>query len=100
MRALYFVEGSFLWWLFRPTILKNLKTMLRDIEETPALGDVPVVGYAFYYKVSKIKAWAIRRYMRRLRDCRPCFYQGSCVHCGCNVNKVFMSSMECDGKLD
>ena len=92
-RAFYFLEGHFFWMLFRKSILKNLKAAIGYVEK--AQTPVKIADYQATYQMTYLEAVAMNRYMNKYDTCKPCFYAGSCIHCGCNTNAIFMSSLKC-----
>lgn len=54
---------------------------------------------ALYYIEGNIiwllTSFAIKKYIRRKQSCLPCFEQGSCIHCGCDFNRMAVSSKPC-----
>lgn len=100
MRAFYAIEGFLLWKLFRKDILKFLAKEFDKISELEADTHEFLVEFIvenWSGEDRPIVKWALKRYLLRFYKCTPCFYQGACVYCGCNVNHMFMSSMKCDG---
>lgn len=50
-----------------------------------------VQGHILWYLHKK----AILKFLKKSIECEPCYKSGFCVHCGCAVGPVFMSSMKC-----
>lgn len=99
-RAFYFVEGYFFWGLFRKSILKNLKVAIqidKDYQEK-FFEEQSLAVLAIYFETSRIKVWALRRYMRKYNSCRPCFEGSGCEKCGCAIDPMFMSSIKCKSR--
>lgn len=53
----------------------------------------------FYYVQGSI-LWFVHKkyilkYLQRSVECNDCFVNGSCKHCGCDVNKLFLSDLKC-----
>lgn len=50
-----------------------------------------------------LSKYFILKFLRRSYECKPCYDSGFCVHCGCPVGPLFLSSLKCnytDGKLE
>lgn len=46
---------------------------------------------------TKLEAWVVTRYLINMSRCRACFSDGGCVKCGCDIDKMFISSYKCKG---
>jgi hypothetical protein len=38
---------------------------------------------------------AILKFLERSVECNKCYRSGFCVHCGCEIGPMFMSSIKC-----
>lgn len=39
---------------------------------------------------------AILRFLEKSNECNKCYTTGFCVHCGCEIGPMFMSSIKCN----
>lgn len=69
------------------------------LKQNPMRALYYVQGHILWF----LSKYFILKFLRRSYECKPCYDSGFCVHCGCPVGPLFLSSLKCnytDGKLE
>lgn len=53
-----------------------------------------------YYYIQGNILWYIHKkyilkYIKRSIECKDCYINGSCLHCGCSIGPLFLSDLKC-----
>lgn len=86
--------------------MRHLQMMIQVIQRKRPLSDVwyYIQGHLRYYTYYNGPKFFMRKHIREQIDFRisimnpTCYYQGSCIHCGCDTTMLQMANKQCDGK--
>lgn len=76
-------------------LLRNLHQKVRLIKEDPDRVYYAIKGFLLWFVLKRY----IIRYLRKTVECRKCYEQGSCIHCGCPIDEMFVSGFDCRKRI-